>query len=197
MNIYPCNDATLLEGANILLNGGIVVIPTDTVYGLAAHPARHDAVKRLWTIKGREAAKPIALLASDVAAVENARFAIPDNAKDLCRRYWPGALTLVITGANGATEGFRVPAHDWTRRLIKECGGLLRVTSANPSGSMPALDAAQALESVGVLADAVFDDGPAKGGIASTVLKIDGDNLVILREGAVKKCDVFRQSKTI
>lgn len=105
---------------------------------------------------------PTALLASDADAVERFGYPISGRAKELVK-FWPGALTLVI-----GAEGFRVPDHCWTRRLLAKCGGLLRVTSANLSGQRPATDAPAALADVGLSADIVVDDGVSPGGVPST-----------------------------
>lgn len=188
MRIVECSDAAVRETAALLNAGGVAVIPTDTVYGLAAHPAFPSAVDRLYTIKGREAKKPIALLAADSAAA--AAFLgrpLPPAAQRLADRFWPGALTLVLPSVGGAYEGLRVPAHEWTRKLLAACGGTLRVTSANLSGGRPAVDAAEALADVGLSADVVVDDGPSPGGVASSVVKVDPDGGVsVLRSGGVK-----------
>ena len=172
-------DAAGLESAvDSLMGGGVVVIPTDTVYGLAAHPDFPVAVERLYTIKDRDACKPIALLASD--AVGAGRF-IGAEAAAVGARHWPGALTVVSNG-----EGVRVPNHEWTRSLIARCGGALRVTSANLSGRRPATDAPAALADVGLSADLVVDGGVSPGGEASTVVSVDGEALTMLRPGPVK-----------
>ena len=182
MKMLRCDADGLLEAAAVLNNGGVAVIPTDTVYGLAAHPAFPDAVERLYSIKGRERRKKIALLASDAAAVEAFGYQLPPKAMELAVKHWPGALTMVM-----GDEGFRVPDHDWTRHLISACGGVLRVTSANLSGGQPATDAPQALADVGLSADAVVDDGPSPGGVPSTVVRVcDGGEVEILRQGAVQ-----------
>jgi len=160
-----------------LCAGGVVVIPTDTVYGLASHPAIPEAVERLYTIKARDAKKPIALLANDATG---ARKFIGDGAAKLGEKYWPGALTVVAQG-----EGVRVPDHDWTRRLIAACGGALRVTSANMSGQRAATDAPQALKDVGLSADLIVDDGVSPGGVASTVVCVEDGLLSVLREGPI------------
>ena len=170
------------NAAEILNRGGVAVIPTDTVYGLAAHPAFPAAVDRLYTIKGRELKKPIALLASDIAAVERFGYPLTGRARELAERHWPGALTLVV-----GKEGLRVPDHAETRELIAACGGVLRVTSANLSGRRPATDAPQALRDVGLSADLVVDDGVSPGGVPSTVVRVLPDGgLEVLREGAIK-----------
>ena len=171
-------DAEGLEDAARVLNaGGVVVIPTDTVYGLAAHPSFPEAVERLYTIKGREAKKPIALLAADETAVREFGYAVPET----LAKHWPGALTVVV-----GSEGFRVPDHDWTRELLRRCGGVLRVTSANLSGQRAATDAPQALADVGLSADLVVDDGISPGGVPSTVVRVKNDGShEILRAGAI------------
>ena len=169
------------KAAEVLNRGGVAVIPTDTVYGLAARPDFPAAVERLYTIKGREAKKPIALLASDIAAIERFGYPIVGKARELAEKHWPGALTLVI-----GPEGFRVPDHAETRELLAACGGVLRVTSANLSGRRPATDAPQALADVGLSADYVVDDGVSPGGVPSTVVRVNpGGSLEVLREGAI------------
>lgn len=186
MKILQCDDEGLAAAAAILNSGGVVVIPTDTVYGLAAHPSHAAAVERLYTIKGREAKKPIAMLASDITAVTNFGCALPPRAHALAQQHWPGALTLVLPYQN-TFEGVRIPNHSWTRRLIAQCGGMLRVTSANLSGQRAATDAPQALKDVGLSADLIIDDGISPGGTASTVVKIDVvDTLTVLRPGPIQ-----------
>ena len=180
--ILPCDEASLDTAAALLNAGGVAVIPTDTVYGLAAHPAFPDAVARLYSIKGRESHKKIALLAADADAIASFGFPLPPAAKDLAERHWPGALTMVL-----GDEGFRVPAHAWTRRLLAKCGGVLRVTSANLSGGSPATDAPQALADVGLSADIVVDDGASPGGVASTVVRVGAaGEIEVLRKGAIE-----------
>ena len=182
VKILPCGEDALCEAAELLNAGGVAVIPTDTVYGLAAHPAFPAAVERLYTIKGRESDKKIALLASGADAVEAFGFPLPGKAAELAEKHWPGALTMVL-----GDEGFRVPDHAWTRRLLEKCGGVLRVTSANLSGCRPATDAPQALADVGLEADLVIDDGISPGGVASTVVRIGMDGTAeILRKGAIE-----------
>ena len=179
MRKTSADEGGLETAARVLSAGGVAVIPTDTVYGLAAHPGFPAAVERLYTLKQRDAKKPIALLAAD--AVGAAKF-IGEKAAAIGRRRWPGALTVVSQG-----EGVRVPDHDWTRRLIAACGGALRVTSANMSGQRAATDAEEALGSVGLSADLVVDDGISRGGTASTVVKVDDEGaLAILRAGPEK-----------
>jgi L-threonylcarbamoyladenylate synthase len=180
-------DRCLRDATALLLAGGVAVIPTDTVYGLAAHPAQPAAVQRLYTIKGRLEAKPIALLAADTAAVIRFGGQLAPAACRLAAACWPGALTLVLPCGQGPDEGFRVPAHDWTRALLAACGGVLRVTSANLSGALPAASAVAALQDVGLAADLVIDDGTSPGGVASSVVRLTAlaPTPTILRAGAI------------
>ena len=178
MRVVKADDEGLRSAVEILKNGGVAVIPTDTVYGLAAHPDCPAAVERLYTIKARDAKKPIALLASDEAGAEKFLGA---EAAAIGARHWPGALTVVSQG-----EGVRVPDHGWTRRLIAACGGALRVTSANLSGQRAATDAPAALKDIGLSADLVVDDGVSPGGTASTVIQVEGERISVLREGPVR-----------
>lgn len=164
--------------AGILLSGGVAVLPTDTVYGLAAHPGHPEAVARLYSIKERNLGKPIALLAASADAAEGY---VGAEAAAIGRRHWPGALTVVARG-----EGVRVPGHEWLRRLLERCGGALRVTSANLSGRREALDAVEALAEVGLECDLVVDGGEAKLGRASSVWKVEDGKIEVLREGPVK-----------
>ncbi len=156
------------ECAKVLNAGGVAVIPTDTVYGLAAHPDFPAAVERLWSIKGRDKKKPIALLVSDSSMLSG-------KAKELAARHWPGALTIVQGG-----EGYRMPDESDILKLIEKCGGKLRVTSANLSGDAPAVTAKTELD-----ADFVLDGGKSKIGVPSTVVKVEGERVVILRQGAI------------
>lgn len=197
-------DAAGLERTAAILNaGGVAVIPTDTVYGLAAHPDFPDAVARLYTIKARAAHKPIALLAADAAAAERFLGGLDDAARAAAAWHWPGALTLVLpvrraSAAPGAYEGLRVPDHAWTRRLLAACGGVLRVTSANMSGRRAATDAQEALAAVGLSADVTVDDGVSPGGAASTVARPDAatGTFAVLRDGPVVCWRVIRLGRT-
>ena len=186
MRTLAADESALAAAAEILNRGGVAVIPTDTVYGLAAHPGFPAAVERLYTIKQRAAKKPIALLAADADAIRRFGCELPAAADALAAAHWPGALTLVLPRRDGAgAEGFRVPAHEWTRRLLAACGGVLRVTSANMSGRRPATDAGAALGEVGLSADLVIDGGVSSGGVASTVVAFEDGRAKVLRAGPI------------
>lgn len=164
-------DEAVRAAADALLSGGVAVFPTDTVYGVAAHPDFPEALERIYAIKGRRPDKPVAFLAADASAPERFGAAMPPRAAALARR-WPGALTLVLDCPGGATEGFRVPDSDIARDIIAACGGLLRVTSANFSGERSPGRFDDIPASFIALCDVAVNGGPCPGGIPSEVIKI-------------------------
>lgn len=183
----PLSPGDLAELSGIFRNGGVVLVPTDTVYGVAAAPGCAGALARIVAAKGRDPAKPCPLLAASVAAAEGAGVAFPPRAAELARAFWPGALTLVLDARGGGTEGVRVPDHAVARLLCEAAGGSLRCTSANRSGEPPALTAAEA-EVALPSADAVVDAGPAPGGVASSVVRVAPDgSVLVLRETAISR----------
>jgi tRNA threonylcarbamoyl adenosine modification protein (Sua5/YciO/YrdC/YwlC family) len=184
------------EAAQVLDRGGLVILPTETVYGVAAHPAAAGAARRLAEAKGREGEKPIAFLAADAADVRRYGAVWGRTAERLAKRFWPGPLTMVldVEGREGsATEGFRVPDFDIARRLLRRCGGLLRVTSANRSGEPAALTAEEAVGALGGAVGLAIDAGRVPGGTASTVVRVAGEIMTILREGALSEEELKRE----
>ena len=174
-----------------LRRGALVILPTDTVYGVAADPRMPGAEKRLFRAKRRPDDKPIPLLAADCRQVEASRAELGAAGRALAARYWPGALTLVLK--TGTTwEGFRVPNHPATQAILKAVGGVLRVTSANVSGEPPALTAAAAVAALGSAVELAVDAGPAPGGVPSTVVKIGLGACDVLREGAIPGAEIAK-----
>jgi len=184
--------------------GKIVAIPTETVYGLAASALQPEAVKRLWELKGRDSSKPFAVA---VKSLEDSLDYVPEMsslAKRLARRCWPGPVTLVMDDhpesvihqldqsvidatVPGGTVGLRVPDHDVTLQILRLCAGPIVLTSANLSGEPAANDGQTVLKDLGEQVDMIIDAGTTKFGNGSTVVKVDGDQLTVLREGAVKE----------
>ncbi len=177
-------EAVAGQAAGELAAGRLVVIPTDTVYGVAAQPGIESAVRAIYRAKGRPQEKPLPLLASSVAAVERAGAGLSAEERALVSRFWPGTLTLLI-GLNGRTEGVRVPDCEVARAVIRAAGGMLRVTSANLSGCPDALTAEEAANALGADVALVVDGGPAPGGVPSTVARVSGGEIEVLRAGAI------------
>ena len=171
-----------------LADGGLVIVPTETVYGIACDPAVPGALEKLVAAKGRDGDKPVAQLApntEDVAAVARNW---NEGMQALADRYWPGPLTIVLETASGWT-GYRVPDHAVARALAETCGRMLALTSANLSGEPDTRTAQEAMDSVG--ADLVLDSGPsAAAAVPSTVAKVDGAEIECLREGIIPFSEV-------
>ena len=186
---YPSDDA-IAQAVAALESGGLIVLPTETVYGLAADPRLAGAEERIFKAKERDRGKPIPLLASGLDVVERAGALLSPQSRRLARRYWPGPLTLVLP-CRGRTEGFRVPNHPVAMAVLKRVGGLLRVTSANLSGVPATLTADAALSALGSRVVLALDAGPARLSCESTVVDAASVPLHVLREGAISSERIF------
>jgi L-threonylcarbamoyladenylate synthase len=175
------------KAAAVLRRGGLVVFPTDTVYGVAADPNAPGALGRLIAAKGRDRRKQIPLLLDGGKSALRLARSASRSERRLMDRFWPGPMTLVLRTGPRSTEGCRVPDHPVALAILRAAGGMLRVTSANRSGEPAALTAAEAVKALGDCVDLVVDAGRAPGGIASTVVRVDGERLRILREGALPR----------
>ncbi len=180
--------------SEVLRCGGLVVFPTDTVYGIGALVDRPDAVARLYVAKGRPLDRPIPVLISDFQQLTRLARNVDQRVERFVRNYWPGGLTVVLDAAEwlpreivGDTGrvGLRMPDHPLALRLIAEAGGALATTSANRSGEPAATNANDALLALGDQARLVIDGGTSPGGNHSTVVSVQGGLLTILREGAI------------
>ncbi len=179
-----------LDAADAALEaGGAVVLPTDTVYGLAALPGHEDV---LFALKGRPASVPVAVLVVDVGqAATVGRFDDGSPARRLADAFWPGPLTIVVESVadDGSTIGVRCPDHDLLRALTARVGPL-PTTSANRHGEPTPPTAAGAAAALASPPALVLDGGPCEG-VASTVVDATGEVPVILRDGALPGGDVL------
>lgn len=187
----PLEDA-VAEAVAVLRRGGTVVLPTDTVYGIAALPSHAAAVQRVFELKQRPEGMHVAVLVSGPEQLPLVSQDVDDRAERLARRFWPGALTLVLPGATAlvaelgdgdGTVGVRCPDHDLVRAIAGEVGPLA-TTSANRHGH-PTPDTAEGVARELPGADLVIDGGVCAGGVASTVVSLVGAAPEILREGPV------------
>jgi L-threonylcarbamoyladenylate synthase len=183
--------AAVRRAVDTLAAGGLLILPTETVYGLAADPRVPGAADRLFEAKGRSKEKPVAFLADDLSRVRAFGAILSPAAEALARAHWPGPLTLVLP-CGGGVEGFRVPDHGGALAVLRAAGHVLAVTSANRSGEPPARDCAAAVAAVGDHAALALDAGPSTGGEASTVVRVDGANWEILREGPLTRAALVR-----
>lgn len=192
MRILKATANNLLAASQILIDGGVVVYPTDTVYGIGCNPLNVDAVKRVLTVKG-ERDKPLPILASDIENVERIAF-LSERARRVAVRFWPGPLTLVvpkkpvlpgIVTSNLDSVGVRIPKHDAALRLIHLSNGILVGTSANKTGEKPPRTAQEAAEQIGEEADVILDAGPTYLGVPSTLVDLTQEKPRILRDGPI------------
>jgi L-threonylcarbamoyladenylate synthase len=190
------DDAGRADAIRTLRAGGVVALPTDTVYGLAADLASPAAIERLFVAKGRPANRAVVLLLADAGQADGIA-SWPAAAAALADAFWPGGLTIVVPQRAGAgvpdgltggrsTIGLRLPDHPAPRALAAALGPL-PVTSANRSGQPEAADAGEILEQLGDAIDLILDGGPARGGPSSTVVDCSGDAARILRAGAIPR----------
>ncbi|MBE3076464.1 MAG: threonylcarbamoyl-AMP synthase [Actinobacteria bacterium] len=191
------NEEGLAEGiaaaAEAVRLGEVVVLPTDTVYGVGVDAFASDAVAAVLTAKGRGREMPLPVLVPNAQTVDGLAANVPAYARDLIHAFWPGPLTLVLhaqsslkwdLGETNGTVALRMPQNDTALRLLTEVGPMA-VTSANVSGLPPAKTILDAATQLGSAVSVYLDAGPSAGGLASTILDCTRESAVILRAGAV------------
>lgn len=192
MSVLKATWRNILAASRKVKEGGVVVYPTDTVYGLGCDPFIVEAVERVFNVKN-ERRKPLPILASDMKTVERIAF-LPEKAKSIATEFWPGPLTIVvpkkpslpsIVTCDLNSVGVRVPKHDAALQLISLSNGLLIGTSANKTGKKPPLTAQDAAEQLGREVDLILDGGTVTLGVSSTVIDLTSERPRILRKGPV------------
>lgn len=187
------------RAAQILRAGGLVAFPTETVYGLGADAANEKAVARLYAVKRRPADHPVIIhFAAAQAAFDWAR-EVPDAARKLAQKFWPGPLTLIlkrsrqardfVTGAQD-TVGLRVPSHPVAQELLRLFDGAIAAPSANRFGLVSPTTAAHVRDDLGKDVDLVLEGGASDVGIESTIVDLSGATPVLLRPGHISKAEI-------
>lgn len=183
---------TLDKAVQVIESGGVVAFPTETFYGLAVDPENVSSVQKLFQVKGRDSAKAIPLIAADVVQVESSISSLSVNELHLANRFWPGPLALVIRASenlasnlHAGTVAVRVPGHTMARMLVSQVGRPITATSANMSGTLPAISADEVYEKLGSALDLILDGGPTPGGVASTIVRVDQSGPVLIRAGVL------------
>jgi L-threonylcarbamoyladenylate synthase len=188
--------AEVRRAAAVLKRGGLVGFPTETVYGLGADAASRDAVARLYAAKRRPADHPVIVHFADARQAFAWARDVPEGAKKLAAKFWPGPLTLVLKRSGKAgdfvtggqdTIGLRVPAHPVAQELLQAFGGGIAAPSANRFGAISATTAAHVKADLGDDAEVVLDGGPSEVGIESTIVDLSGDGAVLLRPGRLTR----------
>jgi len=203
IKVHPNNPETelLQQAANIIIAGGVIGYPTETIYGLGANVMNKNAVKKVYNLKGREKNKPILILAENIEHVKQLTASFPESAQILAKEFWPGPLTLVfraaetlstlITGDN-RTIGIRISDNKICQELLKLCGVPITSTSANISGGVNPVSAKEVEKTFGDKLDLVIDGGESRSRIPSTVVSLVGDSPDIIREGAIPKSEIVK-----
>jgi L-threonylcarbamoyladenylate synthase len=188
----------LAAAARAVKAGRLVVLPTDTVYGIGCDAFSGPAVRNLLAAKQRGPDMPVPVLVGSWSTIDGLVLGVPKSARDLIEAFWPGGLSLVLRHAPslkwelGETKGtvmLRMPLHPVALELLRDVGPMA-VSSANVSGQPPAASAADALEQLGEKVGVYLDGGPSGEPVASTVIDLTGDDPRVLREGAVKTAEV-------
>ena len=199
MRVLNVSREAVEEAAEVVRSGGLVIYPTDTVYGLGCDPFNRNAVRRLLRAKRRKG-KPLPVAVSSLEAAE--RIAVFNEvARSVARRFWPGAVTIVlecreelpeeVTAGTGRV-GVRVPGYRWAVLLAELSGGFIVSTSANVSGMEPPRTVWEAVRQVGVHVDLALDGGEAKLRRPSTVVDLTSGRPRILRKGPVSFDDILK-----
>jgi len=190
--------AQIERGVAVLKQGGVIAFPTDTVYGLGSMIDR-DAVQRIYEVKGRPANLALPLLIADITQLDRLVIVVPEAARRLAARFWPGALTLVLLKSDNVpdyvtsgakTVAVRIPAHPVPVALAATLNAPVTGTSANISGQPAALTAAEVRRQLGNSVDLIIEGGPVAGGTESTIVDMTGELPVILRQGAIKLAEL-------
>ena len=183
----------LAAAARAVRAGRLVVLPTDTVYGIGCDAFSASAVRSLLAAKKRGPDMPVPVLVGSWSTIDGLVLGVPKAARDLIEAFWPGGLSLVLPHAPslnwdlGSTKGtvmLRMPLHPVALELLRDVGPMA-VSSANVSGSPPAASASEAEAQLGESVAVYLDGGPSGEPVASTVVDLTGDDPRVLREGAV------------
>ena len=190
VDVREAHHHVLKEAARILIDGGLVIIPTETVYGIAANMMDMRALARLYEIKQRPKDKPFTIHIEEKLRIEEFATHIPTSAYKLIDKFWPGPLTIILKSKNDGTVGLRLPDDVVARGLIAEVRVPVICPSANISGKSAPKNFHEAIQDLRGLVDFAIDSGPTKLGVESTVVDLTQDPAQVVREGAIKKEEI-------
>ena len=200
MTTIPATIQNLKKALKIINNGGLIVYPTDTVYGLGADPFNKKAVKKLFKAKDRPYKEALPVLVSSLKEAHRLAY-FPKIADKITDTFWPGPLTIILKrenniqnflGGNPNLIGLRMPNHSLTLKLTELCGGSLIGTSANRSGSKPARSAVEAEKQFGKNIDLILDGGHTPTETSSTVIDLSHEKPKIIRTGPITKNQLLK-----
>ena len=198
-NLQIAPDREIERAARLIRDGGVVAIPTDTLYGLAADAFNAEAIERVFAIKERPEGLALPVLLADLEQLSVVARELPEAASALAQEYWPGPLTLIVRKVPGLptrltaghdTVAARVPAHPVPRELARRLGRPITGTSANISGVPDPSTLDELRRQVGRRVDCVIKAGPAPAGTASTIVDLTSDVPQLIREGAIPFAEI-------
>ena len=190
------NDEGIRNSVEIIENGGVIIFPTDTVYGIGCNPYDANAVKKIYEIKSREKIKSLPVLVSSIQIVKQISI-IDEFTENIIKKYWPGPLTLILKLKDKNLKkslnledkiAVRIPNSECTLKLLNKCN-LLVGTSANVSGDSSFTDPQECMKNVKNY-DVFVDGGTITSKGESTIIEIENEKIRIIREGALKKEDI-------
>jgi len=183
------------EAANVLKAGGLVIIPTETVYGVAADAGNPKAVGRLAEIKKRPENKPFSIAIEKKDRVEEFARDVPPAAYKLMNKFWPGPLTLILKGISGPSVGLRMPDNSIALKIIAAAENPVVLPSANLSGEAAPLNFEEAIRDLNGLVELAIDAGPVKLGLESSIVDFTVEPARVLRTGAINEADINKAIK--
>lgn len=187
-------EAVLIHASEILTSCGIIAYPTETFYGLGADAGNENAIRKIYSIKGRNFNNPISVIIDQTAQLQSLVEGVPNNAMLLMQAFWPGALTIVFKAAGVVSPlltagtdkiGVRISSHPAARAIAAKLGRPVTATSANLSGAPECSTADEVINQIGDKLDAIVDLGKTSGGIGSTIIDITCNPPKILRQGVI------------
>ncbi len=198
-SVNTVHSLPIREAVAVLKRGGLVAFPTETVYGLGADASNPAAVARIYKVKSRPVNHPVIVHIGDAGQLERWAREIPQDARKLAARFWPGPLTLVLGRARGVgdyltggedTIGLRMPNHPVALELLRQFGGGIAAPSANKFGRISPTTAEHVRNDLGDEVDLILDGGPCEIGIESTIIDLSRDRPVLLRPGRISTGDI-------
>jgi len=206
VGLQPCSMADLNRAVAVLSSGGVVAFPTETYYGLAVDPFNPLALNHLFALKQRDINKPILTLVDDRESLLTLVQSVPAQYTALMDKFWPGPLTLIFPArlnlptlltAGTSTIGVRQSSHPFARQLLRAFGKPITATSANISGRSAAVDAFEVKAQFGSKIDLIFDGGKTPGTGGSSIIRLEGDKLKLIREGIIPFAEILKVSAAI
>ena len=186
----------------VLKAGGLIVYPTETLYGLGANCYSREAAKRIFSLKKRAAVKPLSVVISSLDMLKEIITEAPPELEAFTSRFWPGPLTVIFTASEkipqellggGKTVGVRLPGSEWLRKLVNTAGFPVTATSANISGTKELSQAEEVISAFKGKVELIVDGGKTPGKLPSTVIELTSSRLTILREGMIPASEILKE----